>query len=73
MHIIHFFLCIFYKAKLDINNPGYYGQPDVILKCKGLFYCLGVIPTSHKNMRSIPDVECRTPMGFFFILSENLC
>ena len=37
MPIFHFFLCIFYKAQLDINEPGYHGNQMSFLNFKACF------------------------------------
>ena len=62
MHIFHFFLCIFYKAQLDINDPGYHGNQMSFWTFKACFAVWGSYLLHTQRLRKIPDVACRTPI-----------
>ena len=70
MPIFHFFLCIFYKAQLDTNNPGYHGNQMSFWNFKACFAVWGSYLLHTQRMRKIPDVACRTPMGIFWFLQR---
>ena len=68
MPIFHFFLCIFCKVQLDINNTGYHGNQMSFWNFKACFAVWGSYLLHTQRMSKIPDVACRTPMGIFWFL-----
>ena len=70
MPISHFFLCMFYKAQLDIDNPGYHGNRMSFWNLQACFAVWGHTCLTHKEWEN-PRQSVPGPVRFFFFYRES--